>query len=119
MERTQLFKIVVSFGSVSSSISLPCYMSHASIPADVRAARGLPDDLVRISVGIEDPRDLIRGTPCCLDCRLPMRWMAVLPDGLRHGRQLGLQHSKTCLHICIYIYIMYMWMYLPSGCTCG
>ena len=61
MERTQLFKIVVSFGSVSSSISLPCYMSHASIPADVRAARGLPDDLVRISVGIEDPRDLIRG----------------------------------------------------------
>ena len=61
VERTQLFKIVVSFGSVSSSISLPCYMSHASIPADVRAARGLPDDLVRISVGIEDPCDLIKG----------------------------------------------------------
>jgi hypothetical protein len=31
--------------------SMPCFMSHASIPADVRAARGLPDDLVRISGG--------------------------------------------------------------------
>ena len=38
---------------------MPCFMSHASIPADVRAARGLPDDLVRISVGIEDIEDLI------------------------------------------------------------
>ena len=38
-------------------------MSHASIPADVRAARGLPDDLVRISVGIEDPEDLLQGKP--------------------------------------------------------
>ena len=34
-------------------------MSHASIPADVRAARGLPDDLVRISAGIEHSDDLI------------------------------------------------------------
>ena len=60
-EQTQLFKITVSFGSVSSSISLPCYMSHASIPAEVRAARGLPDPLVRISVGMEHPEDLLAG----------------------------------------------------------
>ncbi|KAL0053543.1 hypothetical protein WJX82_007378 [Trebouxia sp. C0006] len=58
-EQTKLFKITVSFGSVSSSISLPCYMSHASIPAEVRAARGLPDHLVRISVGMEHPQDLL------------------------------------------------------------
>ena len=38
---------------------MPCFMSHASIPAEVRAARGLPDDLVRISVGIEDVDDLL------------------------------------------------------------
>ena len=63
---TELYKITVSFGSVGSSISLPCYMSHASIPAEVRAARGLPDDLVRISVGIEDPRDLISDLECAL-----------------------------------------------------
>jgi cystathionine beta-lyase len=60
-EQAQLFKITVSFGSVSSLISLPCYMSHASIPAALRAQRGLPDDLVRISVGIEDPSDLLAG----------------------------------------------------------
>ena len=60
-EEVQLFKITVSFGSVGSAISLPCYMSHASIPAEVRAARGLPDDLVRISVGLEDPQDLLEG----------------------------------------------------------
>ncbi len=34
-------------------------MSHASIPAEVREARGLTEDLVRISVGIEDVNDLI------------------------------------------------------------
>ena len=46
-------------GSVKSLISLPCFMSHASIPAEVRQARGLTEDLVRISVGIEDVNDLI------------------------------------------------------------
>lgn len=59
VEATKLFKVTVSFGNVNSLISLPCYMSHASIPADVRAARGLPDDLVRISTGIEHADDLI------------------------------------------------------------
>ncbi|KAL4457693.1 hypothetical protein ABPG75_012558 [Micractinium tetrahymenae] len=59
VEETELFKITVSFGNVLSLISMPCFMSHASIPAEVRAARGLPDDLVRISVGIEDVEDLI------------------------------------------------------------
>ena len=51
--------MTVSFGSTSSLVSLPCFMSHASIPAEVRRARGLPDDLVRISAGIEDPADLL------------------------------------------------------------
>ncbi|KAF7147888.1 hypothetical protein RHSIM_Rhsim03G0042100 [Rhododendron simsii] len=46
-------------GSVKSLISMPCFMSHASIPAAVREARGLTEDLVRISVGIEDVNDLI------------------------------------------------------------
>lgn len=60
-EATELFKITVSFGSVHSLVSLPCFMSHASIPAEVRAARGLPDDLVRLSIGIEEPIDLLAG----------------------------------------------------------
>ncbi|CAN4118525.1 unnamed protein product [Withania somnifera] len=58
-EATKYFSITVSFGSVKSLISLPCFMSHASIPAEVREARGLTEDLVRISVGIEDVNDLI------------------------------------------------------------
>ncbi|KAH9989027.1 cystathionine beta-lyase [Russula vinacea] len=52
-------RIVVSFGCVNSLISLPCVMSHASIDAAVRAERGLPEDLIRLCVGIEDPVDLI------------------------------------------------------------
>ncbi|KAG5176022.1 cystathionine beta-lyase [Tribonema minus] len=56
---TKLFKITVSFGSVNSLISLPGAMSHASIPAEVRAAREFPEDLIRISVGIESAQDLI------------------------------------------------------------
>lgn len=59
VETTKYFSITVSFGSVKSLISLPCFMSHASIPAAVREARGLTEDLVRISVGIEDVNDLI------------------------------------------------------------
>lgn len=58
-ESAELYKITVSFGNVRSLISMPCFMSHASIPEEVRAARGLPNDLVRISVGIEDVGDLI------------------------------------------------------------
>ena len=58
-EDTKLFKITVSFGSVSSLISMPCYMSHASVPPEIRAQRGLTDDLVRVSAGIEHIDDLI------------------------------------------------------------
>lgn len=56
---TQLFAIAVSFGSVNSVISLPCAMSHASIPGSLKQTFALPADLVRISVGIEDVDDLI------------------------------------------------------------
>ncbi|XP_010269351.1 PREDICTED: cystathionine beta-lyase, chloroplastic-like isoform X2 [Nelumbo nucifera] len=59
VETTKYFSITVSFGSVKSLISMPCFMSHASIPPAVREARGLTEDLVRISVGIEDVDDLI------------------------------------------------------------
>ncbi|KAJ4706667.1 Cystathionine beta-lyase, chloroplastic [Melia azedarach] len=59
VEATTYFSIAVSFGSVKSLISMPCFMSHASIPAPVREARGLTEDLVRISAGIEDVDDLI------------------------------------------------------------
>jgi cysteine-S-conjugate beta-lyase len=59
VEAARLFTISVSFGSVGSLISLPCRMSHSSIPAQVRQERALPDDLVRLSIGIEDVEDLL------------------------------------------------------------
>ena len=59
VESTHLFRIAVSFGSVGSTISLPCHMSHASIPASLRERLGPPHDLIRLSVGIEDVDDLI------------------------------------------------------------
>ncbi len=63
----QLFSTAVSFGSVGSSVSLPCRMSHASIPEHVRRRRALPEDLVRISVGIEHPGDLVADLERALD----------------------------------------------------
>mgnify|MGYP003649612365 CR=1 FL=1 len=62
-EATRLFTITVSFGSTNSTISMPCRMSHASIPDEAIAAgrvAALPADLVRLSIGLENPRDLIR-----------------------------------------------------------
>lgn len=56
---TKLFKITVSFGSVSSVIELPGQMSHASIPEEVRNAREFPEDLIRMSIGIEAAKDLM------------------------------------------------------------
>ena len=66
VEATQLFRIGVSFGSVASLISLPCAMSHASIPAAVRAARRLPEHLVRLSIGLEEADDLIEDLDAAL-----------------------------------------------------
>ncbi|KAF9237616.1 Cys/Met metabolism PLP-dependent enzyme-domain-containing protein [Melanogaster broomeanus] len=56
---TRLWAVSVSFGCVNSLISMPCVMSHASIPPATRAARGLPEDLIRLCTGIEDPADLL------------------------------------------------------------
>ncbi|KAI5305896.1 hypothetical protein KEM56_002943 [Ascosphaera pollenicola] len=58
VENAKLWAISVSFGSVNSLISMPCRMSHASIDAKTRAERAMPEDLIRLCVGIEDPDDL-------------------------------------------------------------
>lgn len=59
VEATKIWSISVSFGCVNSLISMPCKMSHASISPEVRAARKIPEDLIRLSVGIETVDDLI------------------------------------------------------------
>jgi len=59
LERCRLFTLAESLGGVESLISLPAIMTHASTTPEVRAALGITDQLVRISIGIEDCDDLI------------------------------------------------------------
>jgi len=66
-EGTALFRIAVSFGSVHSTVSVPVKMSHASTPAELKAGRAIPEDLIRLSVGIEDPEDLMEDLGRTLD----------------------------------------------------
>jgi cystathionine gamma-lyase len=58
LERTQLFALAESLGGVESLIEHPAIMTHATIPAEDRRARGIADGLVRLSAGIEDVGDL-------------------------------------------------------------
>ncbi|RDA89702.1 hypothetical protein CP533_0671 [Ophiocordyceps camponoti-saundersi (nom. inval.)] len=60
VEATRLWAISVSFGCVNSLISMPCQMSHASIDEQTRRNREMPEDIIRLCVGIEDPNDLIQ-----------------------------------------------------------
>ncbi|MEO6155413.1 MAG: cystathionine gamma-synthase [Thermomonas sp.] len=57
-ERLELFTLAESLGGVESLVNHPAVMTHASIPPDRRAALGIGDELVRLSVGVEDLADL-------------------------------------------------------------
>jgi len=59
LERVELFALAESLGGVESLIEHPAIMTHASLPPERRAALGIGDTLVRLSVGIEDAADLI------------------------------------------------------------
>jgi len=59
LERVEVFTLAESLGGVESLIEHPAIMTHASIPPAQRAALGISDSLVRLSVGIEDTDDLI------------------------------------------------------------
>jgi cystathionine beta-lyase/cystathionine gamma-synthase len=59
VERTRLFALAESLGGVESLIGHPAIMTHASVPEELRQSMGLSLGLVRISVGIEDPDDLV------------------------------------------------------------
>jgi cystathionine beta-lyase/cystathionine gamma-synthase len=58
MERCRYFTIAESLGGVESLINHPAVMTHASIPSDRRKELGITDNLVRLSVGVEDVNDL-------------------------------------------------------------
>ena len=59
MNSVKLWALAESLGAVESMITHPATMTHAAVPREVRLERGINDGLIRLSVGIEDPEDLI------------------------------------------------------------
>ncbi|WGD55439.1 cystathionine gamma-synthase family protein [Bradyrhizobium sp. CB1650] len=55
----QIFKLAVSLGGTESLASLPATMTHSGVPADIRRKIGVLDSTIRLSIGIENPTDLI------------------------------------------------------------
>ena len=84
----QLFTLAESLGGVESLVAHPATMTHASMDATARAAAGISDSLVRLSVGIEFADDLVNDVRRALDAvaarnvripRLPTRVARALP----------------------------------------
>ena len=59
ISKLRWFTLAESLGGVESLVSQPFSMTHASIPLEKRLANGITPQLIRLSVGIEDPNDLI------------------------------------------------------------
>ncbi|MDT8266235.1 PLP-dependent transferase, partial [Roseomonas sp. DSM 102946] len=55
----RVFKLAVSLGGTESLISHPASTTHSGVPAELRTRIGVTDGLVRLSIGIENPDDLI------------------------------------------------------------
>lgn len=59
LDHLRLFRLAVSLGAVESLAELPCRMTHFELPREERLAVGITDELIRLSIGIEDVDDLI------------------------------------------------------------
>jgi len=58
-DRLRLIKLAPSLGGVESLVTQPCTTTHHGIAPEERARRGIPDSMLRLSIGIEDADDLI------------------------------------------------------------
>lgn len=67
VDRLQLIALAPSLGGVESLVTQPCTTSHHDLSAEERAARGIPDALLRLSIGLEDAEDLIADLQQALD----------------------------------------------------
>lgn len=67
LESVQVFALAESLGGVESLIEHPAIMTHASVPAENRKALGIDDSLIRLSVGVEDLKDLISDLKIAFD----------------------------------------------------
>jgi cystathionine gamma-lyase len=59
LQRLKVFTLAESLGGVESLVNHPLTMTHASVPPELRAKLGITESLIRLSVGIEDPEDLV------------------------------------------------------------
>jgi cystathionine beta-lyase/cystathionine gamma-synthase len=69
---TSIFSLAVSLGGVESLICSPARMTHGSLSPRERADLGITDDLLRLSVGIEEVEDLITDLTQALDARFSL-----------------------------------------------
>ncbi len=67
LKRLRIFTLAESLGGVESLVDLPALMTHASVAKEVREARGISDGLIRLSCGIEDPKDLAEDIAAALE----------------------------------------------------
>lgn len=67
LEALKVFTYAESLGGVESLITYPTTQTHADIPEDLRESYGLTPDLLRLSIGLEDPKDLIQDIKAALD----------------------------------------------------
>ena len=75
VQQLQLFSLAESLGGVESLVAHPATMTHASMSAAARETAGITETLVRLSVGIEDARDLCADLTAALDesCKRTLR----------------------------------------------
>jgi cystathionine beta-lyase/cystathionine gamma-synthase len=59
LNRMQLATYAVSLGDLDTLVEHPGTMTHGNVDPATRARMGIPDNLIRVSVGVEDPQDLI------------------------------------------------------------
>ena len=67
VESLQVITLAESLGGIESLIEVPAVMTHGSIPREVRLQNGIKDELIRLSVGIEDEEALVADLQQALD----------------------------------------------------
>ena len=67
LENVNVFALAESLGGVESLIEHPAIMTHASVPAETRKVLGIDDSLIRLSVGVEDLKDLLADLKSAFD----------------------------------------------------
>lgn len=71
-QMTKIFTLAESLGGVESLCEVPAAMTHAGIPRESREATGIFDDLIRLSVGIEDTDDLVADIVQAVDAAIEL-----------------------------------------------